>query len=100
MEITNENWSVKYIYSLYFSSSTLLTVGYGDVTATNTAEILIILVTQLIGIATFAYAVNQIGVALSNMQEKKEKMQKDLSNVENMGNTYRLDPEIVSKMRN
>ena len=71
MEIQDTKWTTKYIYSLYFSSSTLLTVGYGDVTPTNVYEILMILVTQIIGIATFAYAVNQIGVALSSMQEKK-----------------------------
>ena len=32
---------------------------------------MVILVTELIGIATFAYTVNQIGAALSSMQEKK-----------------------------
>lgn len=33
------------------------------------------------------------------MQEKKEKTQKDLNNVENVGNTYRLDPGLVCRMR-
>jgi hypothetical protein len=42
--------------------------------------------TQLIGVATFAYAVNQIGAALSNITESAQKMQKDLGNVEQIGN--------------
>lgn len=72
---------MKYIYSLYFSCTTLLTVGYGDLSPTNITEILTILLTQLIGIATFAYAVNKIGAALSNITEKTKKFQKDLGNV-------------------
>lgn len=65
--IEHTNWVTKYIYALYFSCTTLLTVGYGDVSPTNVAEILTILLTQLIGIATFAYAVNKIGAALTNI---------------------------------
>ena len=53
----------------------------------------------MIGIATFAYTVNQIGAALTSMQEKKEKMQKDLNNIEAIGNTYRLDSNILCRMR-
>ena len=98
--IQNQEWTQKYIYSLYFSSTTLLTVGYGDLTPTNSKEIIVVLFTQIIGIATFAYAVNQIGVALSSMQSKKQKMQKDLNNVETIGSTYRLDAGVLHRMRN
>lgn len=67
IKFEDETWYTKYIYSLYFSCTTLLTVGYGDISPTNVAEILTILVAQFFGIATFAYAVNKIGVALSNI---------------------------------
>lgn len=64
----------------------MLTVGYGDISPVNIAEILTILATQLIGIATFAYAVNKIGICLSNITERTQKLQKDLGNVEYIGN--------------
>lgn len=51
-----------------------------------------VLLTQVIGIASFAYAVNKIGVALTNITERNQKLQKNLSNVEQMANTYRLNP--------
>lgn len=66
-------------------------MGYGDLTPTNPSEIAVILVIQIIGIATFAYAVNQIGVVLSNMRAKNEKIEKDLSNIEALGNLYRIN---------
>lgn len=77
----DHQWITKYIYALYFSSTTLLTVGYGDITPTNVTEILTILLTQLIGIAAFAYAVNKIGVALTNISERTQRLQKDLGNL-------------------
>lgn len=86
IDLEDDTWITKYIYSLYFSCTTLLTVGYGDISPKNTAEILMILLTQLIGIATFAYAVNQIGAALTNITERAQKLQKDLGNVEHIGN--------------
>lgn len=35
----------KYIYSLYFSATTLLTVGYGDLAPSNVPEVVAILIT-------------------------------------------------------
>ncbi len=69
-DLDDTSWGEKYIYSLYFSATTLLTVGYGDIAPTNVKEVAAILVTEFIGIAIFGYAVNKIGAALSNMQEK------------------------------
>jgi len=40
-----------------------------------------ILLAQFFGIAAFAYAVNKIGAALSNITERAQKVQKYLGNV-------------------
>lgn len=31
-KIVDEDWTVQYVYSVYFSAVTIFTVGYGDVT--------------------------------------------------------------------
>jgi Ion channel len=45
----NHDWMTRYIYSLYFASTTLTTVGYGDITPQNVIEILSILFIQIFG---------------------------------------------------
>ena len=57
-QMEDHNWDTEYVYSLYFSCTTLLTVGYGDISPSNKSEIGAVLLTQIIGIATFAYVVN------------------------------------------
>ena len=48
---------------------------------------------------TIGYTVNQIGGVLSSLQEKKEKIQKSLNCIENMGKTYRLDSSLINHMQ-
>jgi hypothetical protein len=47
----NNDWVTRYIYSLYFASTTLTTVGYGDFTPKNLTEIVSVLFIQIFGIA-------------------------------------------------
>ena len=45
----DQSWLDRYIYSLYFTCSTMFTVGYGDLTPKNKWEIITILVVQVVG---------------------------------------------------
>lgn len=57
-DLQNLNPLEKYIYSLYFVLTTMLTVGYGDISPVNIAEIIVIMVVQIIGIVTYGYIIN------------------------------------------
>ena len=41
---SNESYLGKYLYSLYFCSTTILTIGYGDITPKNKVEIVIVII--------------------------------------------------------
>jgi hypothetical protein len=49
------SWINRYIYSIYFSSTTMLTVGYGDLLPSNVQEIAVVLIMQLFGIVMIGY---------------------------------------------
>ncbi len=35
LELQDNSWDTKYIYTLYFACTTMFTVGYGDILPTN-----------------------------------------------------------------
>jgi len=49
----DDNWDTKYIYTIYFVCTTMLTVGYGDILPTNKAEILTIMMIEALGTFLF-----------------------------------------------
>lgn len=58
IEEFHNSWQYSYLYSLYFTCSTMFTVGYGDVTPKNMWEISTILVVQVVGIINIGYVIN------------------------------------------
>lgn len=71
--IETEAWFIRYIYSFYFSIVTMMTVGYGDITANNYIECSFSICMIIYGCGVFAYSINNIGVIFKEMyQEDKD----------------------------
>lgn len=66
--IDYSSWAIKYIYSLYWSVTTIVTVGYGDITPQNEYEVVVTIFIELSGSALFAYLINVIGVAMGELK--------------------------------
>jgi len=63
-----ERWD--YVQSLYFSVSTMATVGYGDLAPTNDASRLFTVVFMILGVATSLAALSIIGLNLIKKEDK------------------------------
>lgn len=63
--IQDESWYVKYITSIYWAITTMITVGYGDVKPINSNEKLFGIFTMLLACCVFAYTMNMMGVVIS-----------------------------------
>ena len=68
--ILNVGWQIKYLYSLYFSTTTMITVGYGDIIPNSSLEIAYCLFMMLISSGMFAYSLNKLGNILQEMYKK------------------------------
>jgi len=72
--LQNADWSVKYIYSIYWALVTMVTVGYGDITPQNPSEIIYCSFTILAGSMVFGYCLNRIGSLLTNIDERDKEL--------------------------
>jgi uncharacterized membrane protein YvlD (DUF360 family) len=58
---------------------TMVTVGYGDVSPQNDLEVLFATSTMFVTCGVFAFAINAIGLALSNIRDEKLKARKTMA---------------------
>jgi len=70
--LVEENWQVRYIYSLYFSIVTMVTVGYGDITSQNATECSVNIFLIIYGCAVFAYTINNVGMIFKEMYKEEK----------------------------
>jgi len=67
----------RYVTSLFWAITTMLTVGYGDITPVNIIERIVNIFGMLLGCAVFAYSMNSIGLMFRNINlERNKKRQK------------------------
>lgn len=58
--ISESDWVTQYSYSIYWASTTMISIGYGDITPQNKYEISYTIAIQFISCLVFAYSLNQI----------------------------------------
>jgi hypothetical protein len=76
--IENESFFTKYLYSLYWSTITILTIGYGDLVPVTNPERIFVILTALIICGVFGYSISSIGKIFKQLQQKKMAYQSKL----------------------
>jgi hypothetical protein len=56
--INESDWGVKYISAFYFSVTTMITVGYGDINANTQSEMIFAVFAMVLASATFGYSMS------------------------------------------
>lgn len=74
LKLENDPWMDRYLYSIYWALTTIVTVGYGDITPQNKLEICFCILTFLIGTIVFGYCLNVIGTLMAEINEKDKKL--------------------------
>ncbi|EAS02200.2 cation channel family protein (macronuclear) [Tetrahymena thermophila SB210] len=93
---TRDVWYIKYIFALYFSVTTMMTVGYGDITPKNVYEASLCIICMFISCGVFAYSFNLIGLIIQDMNKKERYFKKKINKV----NLYLQDRNIDDELKN
>ncbi|CAK63765.1 unnamed protein product (macronuclear) [Paramecium tetraurelia] len=87
-----------HLYSFYWAVTTMISVGYGDVTPKNAYEVLVTVVTQFISCIVFAYSVNAIWEMINQQNENKQKFQKYVNAIERFMREHNVDRKLKARI--
>ena len=76
-----DRWTL-YLRSLYWCISTITTIGYGDITPANNAQIMYAIVVMIFGVGMYGYVIANISTIIGNLQPARTRY---LANMEKLG---------------
>ena len=79
-----------YITSFYFTVTTIMTVGYGDITAISGLEKVICIFLMLIGVVAFSFATGAISSIISNQDSAESKLREKMETLQSLQDEYQI----------
>jgi voltage-gated potassium channel len=90
----------QYIRSLYWTITTMTTVGYGDITPARTIEYVFAAIIMLMGASLYAFIIGSVASLLSSIQAAKNSHWERIDSVTEFLRQRHVPPEIDAKVRN
>jgi len=88
-----------YLRAIYFSFTTLTTVGYGDITPLLPVEIVLTVVMQLLGTSMFGYLVGNLASMFTAEDEMAVMMQKKMQNVQHIIKSKQVPEALAARIK-
>jgi hyperpolarization activated cyclic nucleotide-gated potassium channel 1 len=88
-----------YVTSFYFTVTTIVTVGYGDIHAYNTVERVICIFLMIIGVIAFSFATGSLSSILSNYDASQAKLKEKIATLNDIRSDYDIGPELYDELR-
>jgi len=92
-------WQDRYIYSLYWSLATMITIGYGDIVPSNTNETLFAVFIMVISSGVFGYCINGVGAIWQNMFRKEEDFKMRMRDLQHYMNKRNLNKTLQMRVK-
>lgn len=92
-------WKIAYIYSLYWSIVTMMTVGYGDISPKNPYEVIFSMFALMVGCAVYGYNLNGIGMILQKMYKESNDFHENISIISEFMEKKKIDKDLNMRVR-
>ena len=81
LNMQDENYSVKYLTSIYFIIVTITTVGYGDITAISSSEIGFQIYLLIIGTIAYSFTISYISNQIVKINQRSMTFEKNMETI-------------------
>ena len=89
---------VLYVPSFYFTVTTIMTVGYGDITAKSMSEKLLCILLMLIGVIAFSFATGSISSIITNQDSAEAKLKEKMVTLESIQQEFSIDDDLFNRI--
>lgn len=96
--LTDADSGTLYISSLYFHWTTIFTIGYGDITSSNTAERLYNCTLMFFGVLIYSFAVSSLGTIVSSYDSLTIKFMKNMEQLSEISARYNVPQKFNEKV--
>lgn len=87
-----------YVTAFYFTVTTILTVGYGDISAISTNEKLLCIILMVIGVISFSFATGALSSIISNYDTSEAKLKEKISTLNSIQHEYKIEVELYNRL--
>jgi Ion channel len=87
-----------YIASFYFSVTTIVTVGYGDITAVSSVEQIVAVFLMITGVIAFSFATGALSSIISSYDSTEAKLKEKMATLNEIQNEYNIKSELFNKL--
>ena len=84
-----------YIVSMYYTVTTITTVGYGDISATDSNERLLAILIMIVGVISFSFATGTLTSLISNVDSKQAAIRHKVKILKKLKHDYNMKDDLL-----
>ena len=93
-------WIEQYCWAYYWGTTIMFTVGFGDISAVNHQEAMLITLIQAFTCIYLAYNINCVGTYITNINAENVEKQKKQKTLKHLSDKNNISEDLAAKISN